>query len=697
MKRRIYSFILFFALIFAMGCNKEKNQPDPTPTVAPTATATPSPTATPTPTPIPENLAKTALEKLPAAFDKLMSYQPETNVDLSKGAGYDIEMELTLGNQIANLLGLGELKSVSLSGTMDMKDILAANLYLYLGSTEVTNAHIFADSSNLLFTLPEYSSTYAKATWEELLEETELDSDLLGSSDSVISTINTVDTTAPLTDEALTKLLRTHIEKLVDCFRKVDGITEDVAIGTGDYTLTGDKHTVVADKDELIAVLTSLEAELGNYMEADLNAEELLPADSTTFILEYYIADNGDYAWAAYPDTDVTTPLVFVNTSLGFCLYKTEENGEATIGMNSVKSTENSGVINLLFDEGETPMGVIDYKYGDNSFYIDATLDTIELTVNGSTANETLSYDITMVVEGMSILMKQTTTKDSSKLSCTLASYGIEYGTLSVSAKLRDYVDIPVPQNTTDLETWANNLDSNALTADLLALAQEYPFIMNLLLGSGEEESGDTTGDDFPDVNDNRETGSFTIPEGYTDEFMEMTGYFVTEDGFVDFEPLEEEVLAIGKPSTGFNTVEISDTQIQTLAVIATQALAGCEQDTYTYYSIWGDIASDSVRSYYTISFEFSDPNSWDNNITYTFDTISGELYYVDIYNESKEEALRIANEIYKVLGGTTTLTAELVENYMDDAENELSISGYDGTEYGGNYYSISISATYSE
>ncbi|MBQ8189603.1 MAG: hypothetical protein IJZ44_07465 [Lachnospiraceae bacterium] len=704
MKKKIYTFTLLLALIFIIGCNKQKEYPIPTPIVETTATVTPTPTSTPTPspTPIPENLAKTNLKKLPELFDQIMSYSPQNTVDYSKGVGYDINIKFSIGSQIAELLGISDLKNISIDGTMDAKDTIAANLDFCLNDEKITNAHLFADSENLLFNLPAYSSNYALTTWEELmnsLNETETDTEELRSSlpdnSKIISTLNVVDKNALPSDEELINTFKSCMDDFIECFVEVPGITEHASIGTGDYLMTGEKHTVSANINELIAVLERLETELQVYY-GDLNfgLDSLETDGATTLFLDYYTNGADCYAWAAYPDNSTSEPFVYINTPLGFCLYRVEEDGTETLGMYSVKSSEKAGTITLAFGE-EEPIGTVDYEYSDNSISIYAVLDTLELTMEYSKTNDTIRYNATVLMDGVSVVIKETVTPTRTDVSASLASYGMEYLTMSVSTSTRDYVEIPVPTNYVDMNTWAEGLDQETLMADLMALMQKYPSLMSLFGGSEEEEDGEYSDDEFWDEDDTRsETEPFTLPEDYTDDFMGMTGYAVDSDGYVDFYPVEDEVLAAGKPSTGYDTLALSDDQKQQLFTIAETAIPNCEKDTYSFYWIWGGIQYNDVQSYYSMDYEFNDPNNWDNSITISLDPISGEFISVDIYYASKEDALRIANEMFAVLGGTYTITDKMVEEYAIN-EDGFSFSGYDGTEYGSNYYNVGISLDY--
>lgn len=486
MKRKLFSLFLLLTLVFAVGCNKKDKSPDPTPT--PTATSTP----TPTPTPI--NLAKENLEKLVEGYDTMLASQPENQVDFSNGIGYDITLDVSLGKQIMGLLGITGLDTIRLSGTMDAKDTISANLGLYLNSDEIVKALVFMDEENLLFNLPKYATDYAKFSWEELLaSEDEALADSLG---SITTSMNPAESMA--LSEEITNMFRTHLASLTDCFKKVDGITENASIGTGDYTMTGDKYTVSANPADVISVLKAFEADMEKYYgELDFGLEDLESSGATALFLDYYTDENGSYAWAFHTNDKPDGQIVFINTDLGFCLYNTDGEKQ-TLAMTSLKSDEKTGVI-YLYDteeylaEGELPeaIGTIDYEYEENSIHADIEIDTIEATVDYSIEGDIINCDMTLVMDGMSFVLKETASKEHVEATFTLASYGIEYATIDMDVTLRDYVEAPAPSNAVDLETWAASLDSLTLLTDLTELMQKYPFLAALLNLTGSESGSD--------------------------------------------------------------------------------------------------------------------------------------------------------------------------------------------------------------
>ncbi len=692
MKRKIYCLALLLALIFTAGCNKEKKNVDPTPTVTTAATATP--------TPVPENLAKTNLLKLPEQFDKLMSYVPQNAVDYSNGIGYDIDLEFSLGEEIAELLGLTGLDTVNATGMLDMKDRIAGNITLGLNDSEVMQFHLFADSTNLLFNLPKYSADYAAATWEQLtnslnengLEESPEDgSSLTGSSQKLIPVINTINTPSLPSNEELLKIFRKHLQAFAECFTEVAGRTENVSIGTGDYTLTGDKYTVRADLDKLTAVLESLESELQAYEEIDFGLEDITTEGATALLLDYYSSADGAYAWAAYMDDSAQASLVFVNTSFGFCLYHVASEETLEVLLYSEKTSDNAGVITIpSSDTASEDMAesTITYEFNDTFFSMHAMIDELVLTLEASKTGNTIFYDITLVAEGVSIVLKETLAPEHVTLSCTLASYGLEYATLSLTMDTRDYVEIPVPQNTVDMAAWADGLDQNALLSDLMQLVMEYPFLLDLL-GGFDDPDEDTAEEDSTGSSQKNDSAETAV------DFSGLTGYSVDSAGNVDFLPLESEVLALGKPSTGMDTLSITEDQKQALLDYAKNAFTKCDTSTDTFYWIWGTVEFNDVKSYYTKDYYFTDTTNPDNFITLEFDAVSGEFAFADICHENKETALRMANEILALLDIDYTITAETAENYT--FARNFSFSAYDASTYGDNYYNVSFSVYYPE
>lgn len=681
MKKKILCFLCFLTLLFAAGCSKEGKKADPTPTPVPTETPTP------TPTPAPENLAKANLDKIPAAFDGQIAYQAEHAVDTSNGIGYDMNIEFSINQDIMGLLGYSGLETISLTGSMDIKDILAGNFTLGLNSAEVLNMHLFTDYTNVLFNLPKYSSQYAAATLEELLNQNSGDIDweaedaspvtgiLSNGSTGFRRTLTTIDPDGVPTNEEMYQFLSTYLTRLVDCFKPQTGIEKNVTIGTGDYVITGDKHTVIASAADLQALAEEFQAEAEKYPALSVDTEDFSLEGITSVTLNYYAGADGSYAWECCTDSAEFNPAVFVSTTKGFCLYSGGD--EANILMYSVITGDNEGTILIPSSSEDSSDIIIDYVREENALEIDAVLDSMELSAEYSLSGETVEYSFEIVTSGMSILFEETADKTHVDATITVASYGMKVVTVTMTTDLRDYVEIPVPTNTTDIDTWAAELDTDALLADFNQLMTDYPFLADLFNSLGDDTSEDIYEDDGE---------PFVLPEDYTDDFMNMTGYYVDADGFVDFNPPESEVLAAGKPSTGLDTIALTDDKKQALIDCAAGAFTNCYSDVSTYYFVWGSIEFDNVYSYYYKEYYYTDENSDDNYIFLNFDAVSGEFSSISFCTSSREQTLKLANEALQILGADYTITPENAEDYVQ--AGDFWISGYDG----GSYFSTDVS-----
>lgn len=684
MKKKLLCLLLLFTLVFTVGCNKKEAQSDPTPT--PTPTSTPAATATPTPTPVPENLAKTNLEKLPAAYATLLSYSPDYTTDYSKGIGYDMSMDVTVDSSIMELLGLSEIKNLSLDGSLDYKDIYAGTFTLFLNEDEVLNFSVQTDFNNILFNLPKYSSQYASVTMAELL----------GSEEEIAL----VDMSQMPTNAELYDMLLAYLNRFVDCFKPQTDIVSNATIGTGDYVVTGDKYTIIASDQDILTLLEEMEVEFASLMgafaaEEDAATEEV-EGEPENIILNYYAGADNSYAWEILTDSPDSEPVVFVSTAAGFCLYGLSD-GTPEIILYSIATTETEGTLYIPANaEEETaegteqattetteepePLGVIDYELDDNYFYAEGYFDTMEISMECTISEDTTHFEYEIVMEGVSLAMEETITKDHVEATITLASYGMKLGTVTVTSDVRDYAEITVPQETTDMETWTAEMDQTALTTDLTSLMEKYPNLAALLFPSEEDPEEDPANDpayDDPSV-DTREPG--TIPEGYTDDFMGMTGYFVDSDGYVDFTPLEAEVLAAGKPSTGHDRIALSDDQKQALLDYASGVFEEYYYSEDNYYSVWGSIEYGGVKSSYTTEYYYGNTSNYSDFIFLDFDAVSGEFISMNIYTETSEKSLQVANDVLKILGVDYTLTAEDAAEYV--LVNNLLLSGYDGETY---------------
>lgn len=703
MKKKLFYTICFAVLLLMAACTK-KEEPAPTPTPSPMPTSTPAPTPTPTPsptptpTPIPENLALTALKDMSNALDFLASYTLETTIDYSKGVGYDMTMELSLGAMLMQQPDLAEFKSLGMNGFFDIKEVLAGNCVFYLNDSELLTAHIFTDYTTLLFNLPKYSSQYASCQLQELIDSsTEEDEGIDWKEDSgssvtslwntpeVIRTNTTIDSANISTNEDILALINTYFERFTECFQPETEIKTNASIGTGAYTLTGECHTIKATAADLQAVVDAMAADPRTPAEL---AEELKAVkfdDFNYFIANYYTNKADSYAWEISLDKTTASPVIFISTPAGFCLYKLEEDGTADIAFYSTTTSKGAGVITIPAKEEGSTNATIDYLVSENNISLDAVFDTTQLVLDYALINDVVKYNFSITTEGFTVSMEQTGTTEHTTSSVTLALFGAELATLKITGDMRDYCEIPVPQDTIDLDTWSEQADLEALAADLLAVLDQYPTLKSMILGDdtsaegGEEENGES-------LEDNWGVGSSFLPdENYYDAFMGMTGYYMDETGYVSFEPLEEEVFALGVPSTGFDTIPLSEQAKSDLIQYAAQLFSNSYEEIYPYYLVDGSTRDNTVYSYYYLFYDYYDNTNFDNSITLVFDAVSGELSSIYCYHDSAEDAVKMANEALKLIGINYTATTDIIDNF--DFYGNCLIEGYFAEEY----YTIEI------
>ncbi|MBP3611259.1 MAG: hypothetical protein J6J42_13105 [Lachnospiraceae bacterium] len=677
MKKKLLSMFLLLTLLFTSACNKEKTA-DPTPTATPTATEAPTATPTPTPTPVPENKALAALQSLSDSVEYLLEYTPEETVDYSNGIGMDMTMDLTINSEIMGLFGLTGIDTIGMNGSFDIKDTLAGNFDFSLGETELLNFQMLTDMNQFFFNLPKYSDQYAGFSLEELLDSTgetleweEVESPsasglLSDDAYQVIRTNTTIDSASLTTGEDMVELISTYLKRFIDCFQPQEGSEEAVSIGTGDYTMTGEKHTVSASATDLQAVIDAMAADPLTPAELATELDTIVFENFNSFVMNYYVDENGSFAWEIYPDTQASKPVVFISVPAGFCLYSSD-NGTDDIAFYSVTTGEGSGTLTVpAAAEGESDISVEYHMKDENNISVHMLADTMELTMEVSKTGDSLKYDYTVVVDGISIVMEATVvSQKEADLSLSIASYGMLIATLDVQADFRDYTEIPMPQESVDLDTWTANLDMETFSADLEQLMTDYPALADLFLGSGEEEDYVLPEDEEP----------FILDENYSDEFMNMTGYNIDENGFVFFIPLEEEVLAIGKPSTGYDRYPVSDEVRQKLLNLGAKTFPTMTPEVYTNYTISGFVEDNNVCSHYMEEHIYLLNENYDAYCGIAFDAISHELLQISIFHKTPEEALSFINEALAILG-LEAATLEDLNNYA--SRGDLYLYGFE-------------------
>lgn len=643
MKRKLLFLILIICLLGATGCKKQTVDPEK-----------------PTPIPASENPTIPDLEKRLSKWDLLLAKFPENILHFDAGAGFDVMAELTLEEGLFETLHLTEPVTLSATGTVDIRTQYAADLNLYLNGADLWNTKLFADESGVLLHLPKYSFNYAKIPTEFFAS----------------STLENI------------RLFQAYLTDALRCFQSAETRVSNATIGTDTYQVTGDKYTIRAGCDELLSVLDRLEQELTLKDKATLPWNLLNTDGAVSLVLDYYIGKGTDYALVVYPDNRQSNTVVFLSTSLGFCLYGTDESGVITTLMYSEKEDNNTGVIYIPTEE-EDVTDSIEYSHSDTEFFMNAMLNSKVYSVDFTGGNETYLYNFTTVTDGFSTMLEATISPGHMDVSCSRSSYGQESLTLSVSAFNRDFEEFSFPQNSVSLATWKEGVSIDTLQKDRTDALKKYPFLAEFFGISGGSETT-TPGTETPSEG---VTPTPSVPEESGQAFEKLTGYSVDADGYVEFYPEESEVLALGKPSTGLESIKITENQKQ--ALLEHAKLFFDKSSTYSLYWVWGNVNQNDIQSFYTKDYEFSDSNNANNMMTFEFDAVSGDFVSVNIYHEEEAEAIRLVNDLLAILEVDYTVTSDIVEEYT--MAHNFAFTGYDGAAFGENYYYTSFSVYYPE
>lgn len=641
MKRTFLFLSLIICLLCASGCKKKEEIPKPSPI------------------PASENPTIPELERHLSGLDSFLGNFPETVLKFDLGAGFDVMMDLTLEQAPAEMLNLTEPVSLSATGAIDVKNQYAADLNIYLDGPDLWSAKLYADASGVLFHLPKYTFNYAK-----------IPTDIFA-----MSTGKNI------------RLFRSYLADIIKCFQPAETRTANATIGSGNYMVTGDKYSIRATCSDVISLFNRLENELTMENKSKLPWKALKTDGAVSLILDYYVGKNTDYAWVLYPDNQPSNTLVFISTSFGFYLYSTDEAGTVTTCLYS-EDAEDTGVI-YIPTEVEGVEDSIDYSYGENEFSLNAMLGSKVYSLDFTKANETYFYDVITVTDSASTTINATINPDHVELSCSRSSYGQEVLTLSVSAFQREFEEYTFPQSSVSFEDWKNGISRDALLADRTAVLKKYPFLAELLgiTGNMEETPPDA---EQPSVN---VTPTPSLPADSGKSFDSLTGYSADADGYVEFYPIESEVLALGKPSTGLESMSISENQKQALLDYA--ELFFDKSSSYSLYWVWGNEKQNDIQSFYTKDYEFSDSTNANNLLTFEFDAVSGDFVSVNISHEEEAEAIGMINDLLAILEVEYTVTSDIVEEYT--LAHNFAFTGYDGATFGENYYYASFSVYYPE
>ncbi len=640
MKKKILYSLLVALLLFVSGCGTESS-----------AELTPTPTPSEAPTPTPENLAMTQLNAVQKVVDEALASSGTS--ETAEGVGFDMTASLEVGKGFASLLGMADFPAISLNGSFDVNKTFAGTLALLIENEKLLQLDMLTDLASVFINLPAYSDSYANIP----LELDELADDALAGSASLGDITGSV--SGSLSEEeakAVLTLTSDYLKRLLALCTEVS-ITENVSVGVAPYSLTGTRHSISANLTEVYNLFVSYAEELKKYPEFTFDIPEADFEPNTVFYVNYYISENGNYAWEFYPQENINEPVIFISSDAGIRLCKITEHGNVDTLLYTEKLTATGGRFYLLND-GVASI-TADYDITENAFSIATDLDGTSLSLSCTYSDNTAELKLSMDAEGTTITFDCTASDKTFTMALSLGTYDIVLGTVTINGTVRDYREPVMPTNTVDINTWSANLNTAALLEDINELSAKYPYLGTLLeqlLGSDSSEDED---DDYTWEDDYAITPSV--------DFSWMTGYSVDEDGYVDFEPLEEEVISAGLASTGLDTVALTEEQTSTLIYYPINYL-GMEGEYYTYLNISGYPSYNSVYSYYYLCYEYMDANG--NSVEFTFDAMSGEFSDVLIFTNTQADALTIASDIMSILGLNYTFTPDENGAIDDSCEN---------------------------
>lgn len=664
MKKKLILFFLCLTLLFATACGGEK-QPQATPT--PTESPTPSPSPSPSPTPTPVNAAKETLHNLETAWESLLNWNSTGNLDVSKGFGYDVTMDVSVNQMLMSLLGMADFSNFSIEMSMDMSnELLFADVALNLNKEELFDMVLFFDYETLIYNIPKYSSAYAGMT-----QTVETD-----------STVSIPDT------EALVTLYKDFITDLFDTFQIEEGFTDNASIERNGYKVTGQKFTVSASVSDINAILNKFGSTfLELYPSGEIEITEIPEDEISVLYFSVYKGADGTFAWELCPDTAKDEPVGFLSAENGFCLFTTTD-GATEVLLRSEKSSSVEGTVYFPNDGDEF---ALNYTLSDNSISLADLEDTIAVSIGWQFSTDYISLDLSVTTEEIGLTYQMVADGKKAHMDIAVSSYGTQLAKISADYTIREFQTFTMPESYLDEEAWEAQLDKEALQADIDALVAKYPILETLFDFAEDPDDSyydDWTGEDYYD-DWYDDTPVYDPTATYINDFMNMTGYAVDEYGDVFFEALESEVLALGIPSTALITTEITADQRQALINYVTTVFANDYEQSGSFYYVYGNVADNSVESQYFTEYYITDNTNGYNVVDLYFEAVTGYFHAMDIYSSSRDEAFRMANEILALLGGTGTLDTGLDATTLEEGcwIGDFLIYGYD---YGA-YFCITI------
>lgn len=451
MKKRIWSLLLCLVLVFSCftGCGKA----DKGSSIAP---------------------EEYAISKLNEYADKVtQALQSHSNTAVStktaEGIGMDISLSLAIGRQVASAYGFAGLENIGMFLGYNAKDAMQGIAEFSLNGNSILKTDVYVDKESVYVNLPKYSKDYLKLLSVE---------DILGMSlEEYTSQIAKSSEGMPTAEEAL-ELWTRYSEKFISCFRH-EAYEKKAEAGTGNYSFSGAKYVICADTKDLVAVTEELFKELEKYPSFGTENIELEALDEDGKVYcTYYEGKKGQYAWEISDSKNEKPAVVFISAEKGFCLY-TYEDGEAKVCFYSEKDSDRKGKIILIDEEKEYT-----FNYDNltkDTIDISGEIDSVGFTVSIEQKNNQFYADFSVNTYGIIISGKLESIKGRLNISASVDYQGINFGTLALELKERDYQDFTMPSNGVDQETWEAGLDKDALDSDFQQLIMDYPFLAPLL------------------------------------------------------------------------------------------------------------------------------------------------------------------------------------------------------------------------
>lgn len=453
MKKRIWSLLLCMILVTSCftGCGKGKADDKGS-------------------KPAPEDYVTSKFNDYADEVTKWMdSSTGSAPASTGEGTGLDISLSLAIGRQVAAAYGMAGLENISLLLGYDAKGSMQGIAEVSLNGKSVLEANVYVDKESILVNLPKYSRDYMELPME----------DMLGMSLEEYAGQMAKGVEGKPTAEEMKALWIKYSQKFIDCFT-YESHNEGSDAGTGAYTFKAEEYVVSADAKDIQALAEELLEDLKKYPALELENVEIEDCENTKFYCHYYEGKDGQYAWKFSDSENDKSAVTFISAGKGFCLY-TEEDGEEEAIIYSVKESDRKGKV-VLVDEGTEYIFNYD-NYTKDSVDISGEMDGVAFTVSIEKKNNQFYADFSISTYGFVVSGKLEGNSSKVGVTASVDYQGINFGTLVLECKNRDFAEFTMPSGGVDQDTWTAGLDEEALYNDMMQLAEDYPFLAQLLIG----------------------------------------------------------------------------------------------------------------------------------------------------------------------------------------------------------------------